>query len=147
MPAPARGGEPELKSSAWSFAEDVPDAVVVSLGGADLDGLGVAPAGFQAAYDGLIGTVRAHYPNAYIWMLVWSEIKDQPVTMRSALLGALNGILTSRKNAGDSRLYVYVFPQADVNVDETGCEYHANAAHEAAMSGLLVMELSARLGW
>lgn len=138
---------PELGGSMWPFAEQVPDAVVVSLGGADLDGLGAAPAGFQSAYDGLVGAVRAHYPNAYIWMLVWSEIKDEPVTMRAALLGALQSILASRKAAGDDRLFVYVFPEADVNADETGCQYHANASHHAAMSTLLVTELKSKLGW
>ena len=42
---------PDDSASTWTFQTDIPDAVVMSLGGVDMDGLAAAPAGFQSAYQ------------------------------------------------------------------------------------------------
>ncbi len=59
---------PEKNPSIWDFAKITPDAVVMSLGGTDMDNLSAAPAGFENAYAAFVATVRSKYPNAYIWL-------------------------------------------------------------------------------
>jgi hypothetical protein len=138
---------PEMMGSSWNFSVNVPDAMVVSLGGADLDGLNTAPAGFQTAYDNFVSTIRSHYPNAYLWLTVWSQIKDDVTTTRTAMKNVLNAIVTARAGAGDNKIFMYVFPEANVDTDETGCFYHANAAHHQAMANLMITEIKSKTGW
>jgi hypothetical protein len=139
---------PDTAGSTWAFASNVPDAVVISLGGTDFDGLSSEPAGFSAGYDALVGNVRTHYPNAHIFATVWSQIKDLNLpNTRSAMRASLQGVVNARKGAGDSKIWYFEFPEADFNQDETGCYYHANAAHHAAMAALLSNEIKTRLGW
>ena len=137
---------PDDPASVWTFHTDVPDAVVMSLGGVDMDGLAAAPAGFQTSYDSFVGTVRGHYPTAAIWLTVWSQITNDPVATRTAMTNALQAIVTARSAAGDHNLFLYVFPEATA-ADGTGCEGHATAAHEQAMAALMTTEIQTRLGW
>jgi len=136
---------PEVNGSAWSFAQNIPDAVVISAGGIDVDGVGAVPGGFETAYDALVGTIRTNYPNAHIFLTVWSQIKDGAATSRTALFNALTAIRNGR--AADTKIYVYQFPLANFGTDETGCFNHANAAHHQAMAVELVKEMKLRTGW
>jgi len=137
---------PDSSASPWPFVVDIPDAVVISLGGVDFNGLSAAPSGFQAAYDALVATLRARYPGAAIWLTVWSQVLNVPVPTRAAMTATLQAIVAARAAAGDANLFLYVFPEA-AQADQTGCEGHANLAHEKAMAGLMTAEIQARLGW
>jgi hypothetical protein len=135
---------PDSAGSAWGFAWK-PDAVVISLGGVDFDGLIAEPAGFSAAYGGLVDKIRASYPNAWIFLTVWSQIKDDTIPTRTAIRNSLQGIVAAR--AADLKLSVFQFPTANVGTDETGCQYHANETHSANMAALLSAEIKTKLGW
>jgi hypothetical protein len=135
---------PDSATSTWNRASWIPDAVVISLGGVDFDGLAAAPAGFATAYGALVDKIRTSYPAAYIFLTVWSQIKDDNVATRTAMLDTLQGVAASRGN----KVLVYAFPTAKIDVDETGCQFHANAAHHAAMAAELVKQLHANVpGW
>lgn len=49
--------------------------------------------------------------------------------------------------AGDAKASRFSLPQADLDTDETGCQYHANAAHHRAMATLLAAEIKTKMGW
>lgn len=135
---------PDSEGSVYGFAWK-PDAVVISLGGVDFDGLVTAPAGFAAGYGSLVDKARLHYPNAWIFLTVWSQIKDDNIPTRTAMKNSLQGIVNAR--GGDAKLSVFLFPKANGGADETGCQQHGNEAHHAAMAGLLTTELKNKLGW
>jgi hypothetical protein len=142
---------PDDPATTWSFASWVPDAVVISLGGVDLNEQSTQPPpGFTAAYGALLDTVRANYPQAYVFLTIWSQIKDyasapNDVVTRTVMKTALQGILDGR---GDAKMSMYVFTQANVDTDETGCQYHANEAHHAAMAAELVSAMKTKIaGW
>lgn len=135
---------PDNAGSSWGFGWK-PDAVVLSLGGADFDGLTAEPNGFSAAYGGLVDNIRGHYPNAWIFLTVWSQIKDDNLPTRTAMRTSLQGIINAR--SADVKLSYFQFPEANVNTDETGCQYHGNEAHHVAMAALLTTELKSKLGW
>jgi len=137
---------PDSPASVWTFQTLIPDAVMISLGGVDLQGLSVAPAGFQAAYDALVGTVRTHYPDASIWLTVWSQEIDDAFPTRTLLTDTLEAIIAARSAAGDDKLFFFAFPEA-TDADQTGCDYHPNVDHEQAMSALMTAEIQQRLGW
>jgi hypothetical protein len=138
---------PDSSASVWTFQTEIPDAVVLSLGGVDMDGQPSAPAGFQAAYDSFVGVVRGHYPSAAIWLTVWSQITDDTVPTRTAMTSTLQAIVSARNAGGDVNIFLYVFPEANASTDETGCEGHANVSHEQAMASLMTTEIEQRLGW
>jgi hypothetical protein len=137
---------PDDGATPWSFTAQIPDAVVFSLGGVDMDGQATAPPGFQTAYESLVETVRGHYPKAAIWLTVWSQITNEPVATRTAMTTVLQAIIADREAAGDNNVFLYVFPEA-TETDETGCEGHANVAHEQAMGALMASVIQQQLGW
>lgn len=137
----------------WNFASYVPDAVVVTLGGSDYSGdgngppFGTFPGNFAAAYAQLVADIRANYGAApYVFLTVWSQHKAYN-GVRAAITSAVTSTVAGRP-AGE-KTYSFVFPEsANPDTNETGCQYHANEAHHAAMSALLVTELKAKIaGW
>lgn len=135
---------PEV-AGAWDFATWKPDVVVVSLGGADyVNGGNAGPANFQTAYAALVTDIRARYgADPYVFLLVWSQLKDYN-GVRAAVRGAIDAVVAGRP-AGE-RTYRFQLPEALPAV-ETGCYFHANAAHHQAMSDLLAAEIKAKTGW
>lgn len=138
---------PDTAGSVYGFAWK-PDAVVISLGGTDFGGLTAEPAGFSAAYGGLVDKIRAHYPTAWIFLTVWSQIKEDSgnaaTLPRAGMRAALQGIIAAK---GDARISYFQFPEANGGLDETGCQYHGNETHHANMAALLTTELKNKLGW
>lgn len=132
----------EDAASTWSFASWTPDVVVISLGGADYGGGSTTPAGFQAAYDALVTSIRARHPNAHIFMTVWSQIKD---TTRTTMKGVLDSIKAA--HPGDAKLHVFQFAEATYPTDETGCYEHANDAHHQETAAELVPAIKTATGW
>lgn len=135
---------PDSMASAYGFAWK-PDAVVISLGGVDFDGLVAAPAGFVTNYGVLVDKIRSHYPNAWIFMTVWSQIKDDNILTRTAMKNALQDVINAR--AADTKLARFEFPEASSGADESGCQQHGNEAHHAAMGALLATQIKTTLGW
>lgn len=132
----------EDPASTWNFASWTPDVVVISLGGADYDGGDTTPNGFQAAYDGLVTSIRTRYPNAHVFMTVWSQIKDPA---RPAMKGVLDAIKAA--HAADTKLHVFQLTEATYPVDETGCYEHATDAHHQETAAELVPVIKAATGW
>lgn len=133
---------PETNTSAWTFASFTPDVVVVSLGGSDFGTGNTAPAGFQAAFGQLRTDIRAKYGAATkIVFVVWSQLKDFN-GVRQTVTAAIDAAI-----AGDANASRFSLPEAQFPGDETGCYFHANAAHHEAMSALLAAELKAKMAW
>ena len=139
---------PDVAGSAYGFGLQA-DAVVISLGGVDLDELSAAPAGFATAYGGLVDNVRLKYPGAWIFLTVWAQIKDNGATTRTAMKTALQSVIDAR--AADTKISLFQFPESNGGVnggaDESGCQFHANEGLHASMSALLTAEIKAKLGW
>ena len=133
-------------ASVYGFAWK-PDAVVISLGGTDFGGLSPEPPGFSAAYGALVDKIRGHYPSAWIFLTVWSQIKDDnpPNFPRTGMKNAFQGIIAARN--ADTKLSYFQFPEANGPVDEVACQYHGTEAHHVNMAAALTTELKNKLGW
>jgi hypothetical protein len=138
---------PDDATSVWNRANWIPDAVVISIGGVDFDQQIAEPAGFGAGYGGLVDKIRASYPNAYIVMTVWTQIKGDTIATRPAMVNSLTAIKNAR--AADTKLVVFPFePEANVDTDETGCQYHGNVTHHQNTAAALVAKLKKTIpGW
>lgn len=140
---------PDVAGSAYGFGLQA-DAVVISLGGVDLDKLSIAPGGFAPAYGDLVDKVRLHYPGAWIFLTVWAQIKDNGgENTRTALTNALQVVVAAR--AADTKLSLFQLPESNGGnfggADESACQFHGNAGLHAAMAALLTAEIKAKLGW
>lgn len=135
-------------AGAWAFASYVPDVVVVSLGGADYSGdpNGNFPAGFAAAYAQLVTDIRTRYgAGPHVVLTVWSQHKVYN-GVRTTIGAAIDTVIAGRP-AGE-KTSKFVFPEsANADVNETGCQYHANAQHHTDMAALLAQEIKAKTGW
>ena len=141
---------PESPGSTWAFASWTPEVVVVSLGGADFKDPNendqnlekFAPADLGAKYTLLAADIRARYPNAHVFLTIWSQLKDYDL-VRPKMTAVVDATLAARQ---DPKLYKVVLPEAAEAV-ETGCFFHANDAHHKAMAALLVTQIRAKTGW
>jgi hypothetical protein len=96
------------------------------------------------AYRSFVQSVRAHYPDAWIFLTIGSMLgqdKLDQVTMR----------LTNVQTAlNDKKLHMFDLGIEDFGADgtvPTGCDWHPNAADHKRMSDILVRELKAKLNW
>ena len=129
--------------SRWDFPTR-PHAVVINLGTNDVgNGKGDPGPAFQNAYQTLVETIRAHYPNAYIVC----TIGPLTSTAEAALIaGYARQVVESRHAVGDSGIEVFdgILPQT---ADKFACQYHPNVAENAIMAAQLTDRLRAALGW
>lgn len=136
-------------AGAWNFASYVPDAVVITLGGSDYSGdpNGTFPADFTTAYAQLVTDIRARYGAAtHVFLTVWSQHKGYN-NVRQTITAAINTVVAARP-AGE-KTYAFSFtesPNPDLN--ETGCQYHANDQHHTNMAAELVTFIKGKIpGW
>jgi lysophospholipase L1-like esterase len=138
---------PDVASSTWTFSTWVPDAVVIALGGADYSGdpNGTFPATFNATYLALLSDIRTRYgASTYVFLTVWSQYKAYDM-VRQAITTAIDGAIGGRP-AGEKN-FKLVLPEADFAADETGCQFHGNEAHHAAMAALVIKGIKDATGW
>ncbi|MDT0345136.1 SGNH/GDSL hydrolase family protein [Streptomyces litchfieldiae] len=85
---------PNAPTPDWDFGRYQADAVVINLGTNDV-GHGVSGAQFQASYTNLLRTVRAEYPNAWIFALE---------TFRGRYVPETEAAVRTVSGEGDSRV-------------------------------------------
>lgn len=138
---------PQVPSSTWAFATFVPDVVVLSVGGSDFATVGGGnvglPGNFGAKYAALVADMRARYgAGPHVFLTVWSQIKTYN-NARQVMTSALDGVANP-----SAKVHRFSFPESpDVDANETGCQYHANFAHNQAMAALLAAEIKSKTGW
>ncbi len=138
--------DPSDPTSTWNFASWTPDAVVVDMGGNDFDAydgttaLGAPDAAsFEAAYAGLLQTIRQHYPKATILCIIGpTDVGDQRTGMTTDITAAI-------AQTNDKNTFFYPLP---VYTGTTfGCENHPDAALHAVMAQEIGAQLKTHLGW
>jgi len=128
---------------AWDFRTQ-PQAVIVNLGTNDIsNGKGDPGAPFESAYTGLLATVRAQYPDAWIVCIIGPLLSGSDLT---TMQGHIRNSVNARVAAGDHQ--VELFDKiATQTSDKAACQYHPDPAENQIMAGQIVTELKARLNW
>jgi hypothetical protein len=124
-------------SPVWSFGRKA-DVVLINLGTNDSANGDPGP-GFETAYVSFLGTVRSHYPGAWIFLTVGPMTTD-PV------LGQLRTRLANVvKTVGDPKITTVDIDTQ--NTTSTGCDYHPNVAEDDTMAEVLTPVIRGKLGW
>ncbi len=137
---------PQANTPAWDHARITPDAFVLFATGLDAE---VADGVMRPAYLAFVGTVRATYPNAHIFVVVPSTATDNyPVGQmaRTRLTSMSNYVVAQRAALGDTKVYAYTMTEY-VNGQITACDYHPSEALQTQMATQLTGWIRARLGW
>jgi len=117
--------------------------VVINLGTNDISNNKGDPPGFEAAYGGLLQTIRGRYPNAYILCIIGPLLSGTDLT---TIQGHIRAAVAARNAAGDARVSFFDQIAAQTS-DKFACQYHPNVAENMLMGMQLATELAARLGW
>lgn len=142
---------PETIGNLWDFNRATPDAVLSVLGGEDYSPPAAANFNtFKTKYDGLVGQIRAKYPNAKIFLMVGPQIRDvypAGYASRTNIKNAIEGIAAARAAGGDNNVYTYLFPENFDNNKITGCYYHPNAAFHQELEQGFEPYFKGVMGW
>ena len=139
---------PDLPSPTWSPSDWRPQAIVIDLGTNDFTD-GDPGEGFVTAMEGLVGTIRAEYPDALIVLALGPMLGDDyPVGQQqlSTARGYLQTVVADEAGQGDARVAMIEFPEQDGSLGY-GCDWHPSRQTQAAMAQQLGAFLSSKLGW
>jgi lysophospholipase L1-like esterase len=132
-----------VASPAWDF-HIAPQAVVINLGTNDISNNKGDPGdAFRDTYLGLLETVRAKYPDAFIMCIIGPLTSAGEVAI---LQGHIKSAVDLRNAAGDANVELFdkIVPQS---ADKFACQYHPNVAENMIMADQIAGELRAKLGW
>jgi hypothetical protein len=126
----------------WTFGQQA-DAVVINLGTNDFSAGDPGQAEFEGAYTALLRTIRAKYPDAFIFCMIGPLLYGSGLSSATSYITA---VVAAENAAGDARVKLLNFGQQNSSLG-TGCSYHPNVTVHTQMAGQLVAELRAALGW
>jgi len=138
----------EDSASTWDFSY-IPDVVVINLGTNDF-ATGDPGQAYVDAMSGFVDKLRGHYPNAYIFLAVGSMLSDsypQGEMHLTKVKGYLQGIVSTRKAAGDANVGFVDLGEQDATKDGIGCDYHPSIATHQKMADKLVTAIQQAKGW
>jgi hypothetical protein len=122
----------------WDFAIQA-SAVIIDLGGNDTF---KGPVGmpYQTAFKAFVQTVRAKYPNAWIFGMNNPMLQSAPTT---ELAGYMKAVFTELNDP--KAMYIDV-KQQDCTIG-TGCLFHPNVKEHTRIASVLTPILKEKLGW
>jgi Carbohydrate esterase 2 N-terminal/GDSL-like Lipase/Acylhydrolase family len=126
----------------WGFRPE-PQAVVVNLGTNDFAGGDPGQAQFEGAYGAFIATLRAKYPDAYVFCAVGPLLYGPGLTMAQAYV---QDVVASARARGDARVKYLDLGTQNISLG-TGCQYHPSTTEHQAMATTLEAALRSALGW
>ncbi|HWA72014.1 MAG TPA: SGNH/GDSL hydrolase family protein [Polyangiaceae bacterium] len=129
-------------SPAWGF-EPKPQAVVINLGTNDFFNGDPGQSEFQGAYGALLATVRAKYPDAWIFCMIGPLLYGAGL---DAATTYIQGVVDDVNANGDSKVRVVDVGEQDAT-QGTGCDWHPSASEHRSMAEQLASEIRATLDW
>jgi hypothetical protein len=154
MPLIYGRSDPTDDPAPFDLSSAVPDVVVTMMGGNDYS-MGIpadngAPTQneFTGAYRAfVVGTLRASYPNAHLFLTVSPSVSDADRNARTIITNTVQTIASERNAAGDSRVYAFLPAVAQAS-ELTACNGHGTPAFHERVANELAAQIVAKVpGW
>jgi lysophospholipase L1-like esterase len=140
---------PDREDSRWDFQAWQPDAVLIQLGSNDFWKRHPGTARFRGAYEGLVRSIRARYPQAPIVCLLGPGLFDDwppGVHARASLRALLSDMVEALRQEGETRVHLVEVP-VRAREEGIGCQWHPSARTHQRVAGQLTALLRELLGW
>ncbi len=140
---------PDREDSRWDFQAWQPDAVLIQLGSNDFWKGHPGVARFRGAYEGLVRTLRARYPQAHIVCLLGPGIFDdwpREVHARASARALLADMVEALRQEGETRVHLVEVPVRKKE-EGLGCQWHPSTRTHQRVSWQLTEVLRELLGW
>jgi len=131
------------KSEKWDFSRFTPDVVCINLGTNDLSTNNYDVKRLRQAYIDFIQTVRRHYPQAKIVMLVGSMLNGKELDIAKKML---NEVVTDYNKQGDKEIYRFDFTPQNGDLFY-GASWHPSIWQHQKMAGELTAFLRTLMQW
>jgi lysophospholipase L1-like esterase len=133
---------PTEKRSVWNFVSQ-PQLVIINLGTNDFStNFDPTETEFVTAYQGLLGVIRSHYPDAYILCTVGPMLIGTDLTAKARPFIA--AAVEARRTAGDIDVEAFELTTANPN---PACDSHPNLLTHAAIADELAAKVKSVLDW
>ncbi|KFY80673.1 hypothetical protein V499_00501 [Pseudogymnoascus sp. VKM F-103] len=143
-----RYGANDADNSYTFPAASAPDAIVINLGTNDFNYLGsrdpINAATFTAGMVGFVKNIRTHYPNANYFLMTSPMLSDGYPTAADAQHTTLSNAVKAAITQLGGKVQLVDWPTQGSDV---GCDYHPNAATNAAEAPVLAAAIKAALKW
>jgi lysophospholipase L1-like esterase len=133
---------PTDTGSTWDFSWK-PDAVVINLGTNDFS-KGDPGQPFVTTYEDFVQSLRGHYPNAFVFLMIGPMTTGSDLTTAR---GYLDQVVQSRKNLGDSKIAQVLIDTQDGTANGLGCDYHPTVKTHDIVGKALAAAIKSALGW
>lgn len=126
----------------WARLAYRPQVIIINLGSADF-AAGDPGDGFDAAYVGMLATLRQTYPQAEIYGAIGGMLHgDAYAAARNSVLGAVN----TRRDTGDTKVHFIEF-SLESSPRRFGCDWHPGLDAHRQMALKLASAITRDLGW
>jgi len=129
-------------------ASETPDAVVIALGTNDFSNDGNrAPldvGNFTSATASFIRTISKHYPAAQFFLVTSPMLNDGYPAGETQHTSQMKAFTDAAAQVNGTKVHVVDWPAQGSDV---GCDYHPNAATNAAEAPVLAAAIAKELGW
>jgi lysophospholipase L1-like esterase len=141
--------------SLWDFSQEIPDVVIIMIGGNDFaigkpsDDGPPTLAQFTDGYDAFVVFVRSKYPDAPIILSASPSTDDhQPEgrNTRTNILAGIQGTIARRRAAGDNKVLEF-HPTVAVPSELTGCDGHGSPEFHERVANEYVPFVRTTTGW
>lgn len=143
-----RYGANDADNSYTFPAASAPDAIVINLGTNDFNYLGtrdpINAATFTAGMVGFVKSIKTHYPNANYFLMTSPMLSDGYPTAADAQHTTLTNAVKAAVTQLGGKVQLVDWPTQGSDV---GCDYHPNAATNAAEAPVLAAAIKAALKW
>jgi lysophospholipase L1-like esterase len=140
---------PNDPGSKWDFASWPADSVIVNLGTNDFGPRNPTEKEWTDAYRAFIKRIRAHWPQAHVFLAVGSMMSDSYPPGRKALStvrGYNQAIVAALQKEGDKKVHYVEFAVQDMK-DGIGGDWHPSVKTHQKMADVLIAALKKELKW
>jgi hypothetical protein len=103
---------------------------------------------YETAYVQFIATVRSHYPDAWIFIVIGPMLSDPELTQVKTRLA--NVVTKVQSSTNDTKIATFDFGSQNLGSNgeiPSGCDWHPSVDEHKRMAGILQTQLTAKLGW